>query len=293
MNRKILIIGKNSFIGKGYIEYSRYSSIEEVDIKSLGIEGINFEGVDTVLHLAAIVHQSGRISKQEYIRINSDLPVEVAIRARKAGVKQFVFISTTKVYGDEQLMNMVCSEQTECKPNDSYGLSKLMAEERLIALDTPNFTVSVIRTPLVYGKGVKANMLSLMKLVSYIPFLPFKGVKAHRSITFIGNLAAYIDRVIEIRAKGIFLAQDEKPVSVEELVNLIASGLKRKVVIFPPGKFLIYLTKKFFPAIYSRLYGSSEVDNYLTINALGLSIPYSTREGIEVMTNYYRSLNGK
>jgi len=293
MNRKILIIGKNSFIGRGYMEYSRYSKIEDVDIKTVGVEGINFDGVDTVLHLAAIVHQSGRVSKQEYISVNTDLPVEVAIRARKAGVKQFVFISTTKVYGDELLLGTVCNEQTECKPTDSYGLSKLMAEEQLMALTTSNFTVSIIRTPLVYGKGVKANMLSLMKLVRYLPFLPFKGINVNRSITFIGNLAAYIDRVIEIRAKGIFLAQDERPVSVEELVQLVAAGLKRRVLLFPPGKLLIYLIQKLTPGIYLRLYGSSVIDNSETINALGLKIPFKTIEGIEVMTNYYKDFNGK
>lgn len=293
MGKKILIIGKNSFIGRGYRKYSRYGNIEEVDIKSINLDAIDFDGVDTVIHLAAIVHQSRNLSLDKYLLINTELPVQVAIKAKEAGVRQFVFISTTKVYGESTLSKEVSNEVTPCSPTDAYGLSKLKAEEQLLALSASSFTVSIVRTPLVYGEGVKANMLSLMKLVNKVPILPFKGINAKRSITFIGNLTAYIDRIIEIRAMGIFLAQDKEPVSVEELVLLIAAGLKRKIFLFNPGKLALYLIKTVAPTIYARLFGSSVIDNSATLSKLGLTLPYTTKDGIEIMATYYRSLHGK
>ena len=293
MEKKILIIGKNSFVGRGYRKYSRYDNIYEVDIKSTSLDAIDFNGVDTVIHLAAIVHQSRRIGLEEYIRINTELPVQVAKRAKEAGVRQFVFISTTKVYGDNTLSTEVCNELTPCNPTDAYGVSKFKAEEQILALSAPSFTVSIVRTPLVYGEGVKANMLNLMKLVNKVPILPFKGVNAKRSITFIGNLTAYIDRIIEIRAMGIFLAQDKEPIQVEELVHLIAAGLKRRIFFFNPSKLVLYLIKVLAPTIYARLFGSSVIDNSATLSKLSLNLPYTTRDGIEIMATYYRSLHGK
>jgi UDP-glucose 4-epimerase len=293
MEKKILIIGKNRLIGRGYKKYSQYANIEEIDIKNLSLNAINFDGVDTVIHIAAIVHQSRNISLEEYLKVNTELPVRVAQKSKEAGVRQFIFISTTKVYGDNTLSTVICNEHTVCNPNDSYGISKLKAEELLLTLSGSNFIISIVRTPLVYGEGVKANMLSLMKLIDKAPILPFNGVNAKRSITFIGNLTAYIDRIIEIRARGVFLAQDKEPITVKELVLLIAAGLNRKIFLVNPGKLAIYLIKKLAPTIYARLFGSSVIDNSSTISMLDLKLPYTTKDGIEIMVNDYRSLHGK
>lgn len=290
---RILLIGKNSFIGTNYIKYSKFKGIQEVDSINLIPEKYDFSGFDVIIHLAAIVHQTKKIRKDEYLRVNTEFPVKVAKKAKLDGVKQFIFLSSTKVYGDNPPPVGYWVEGSECNPTDAYGLSKFKAEQQLLALAAPGFTVSVVRTPLVYGEGVKANMLNLMKLVKRVPILPFKGVNAKRSITFIGNLTAYIDRIIEIRARGIFLAQDKEPVSVEELVRLIASGLKRKTFLFNPGKLLLRLIKELTPSIYVRLFGSSVIDNSETVKGLGLNLPYTTKDGIEIMAKYYISLHGK
>jgi len=289
---RILLIGKKSFIGKNYINFSKFKDIQDVDSKNLIPENIDFSKFDVIIHLAAIVHQSKQFSNDEYLKVNTEFPVRVAQKAKSDGVKQFIFLSTTKVYGDNLPPKGFWDEGSECNPTDAYGLSKLKAEGQLLALSSPNFIVSVIRTPLVYGEGVKANMLSLMNLVNWVPVLPFKGIDAKRSITFIGNLTAYIDRIIEIRAMGVFLAQDKEPVSVEELVLLIAAGLKRKIFLFNPGKLALYLIKTVAPTIYARLFGSSVIDNSATLSKLALNLPYTTKDGIEIMATYYKSLYG-
>ncbi|HDP74540.1 MAG TPA: NAD-dependent epimerase/dehydratase family protein, partial [Bacteroidales bacterium] len=280
---KILLIGKNSFIGKNFITFSKFNDIQEVDSINLIPEKFNFSKFDVIIHLAAIVHQSKQISIEKYLKVNAEFPVQVAKKAKSNGVKQFIFLSTTKVYGDNPPPVGYWDEGSECNPTDAYGLSKHKAEQELLALSVSTFTVSIVRTPLVYGEGVKANMLSLMKLVNRVPILPFKGINAKRSITFIGNLTAYIDRIIEIRAMGIFLAQDKEPVSVEELVRLIAAGLKRKTFLFNPGKLLLRLVKELAPSIYARLFSSSVIDNSATVKELDLNIPYTTKDGIEIM----------
>jgi nucleoside-diphosphate-sugar epimerase len=264
-----------------------YSEMEEISLITTEPEKINFNGYDVVLHLAAIVHQSHTIPEAEYFRVNRDLCLRVAEEARKAGVKQFVFMSTLKVYGDISPESELRNENSECSPGDSYGKSKYAAEEGLRKLENEEFLVSVIRTPLVYGEGVKANMYSLIKLVDRFPVLPFADVQNKRNFTYVGNLVSYIDRVIERRASGIFIAMDDKAKSTTDLVDLIIKYLKKKVIMFRVPKTVLNISRLFIPELLHRLYGSLEVDNAKTRKELDFTPPYSTEEGIEKMVSYY------
>lgn len=284
---RILIIGKGSFIGSNFIKHSKYFGVKEVDIINQKPENIDFSGFDVVIHLAAIVHQKKSIPKDEYFRVNTLLPIAIAKLAKSKGVKQFIFLSSSKVYGRYDENQLPWNEQTECKPTDFYGESKLKAEQELLILADDTFRISIIRTPMVYGEGVKANMLQLIKLVDLFPILPFKGVQNKRSITYTENLVAYMDRIIEHEKSGLFIAMDAESPSIEFLVVSIQKSLGQKRLIFNPGQFLMKLISIFLPGYYERLYSSSVLDNTETRRILNFTPAVSSSEGIDRTVRYY------
>jgi len=284
---KVLITGAESFVGTNYIKYSQNKEVDEISLIENKPEEIDFSSYDTIIHLAAIVHQSRKIPDSEYYRVNRDIAIDVAKRAKESGVKQFIFLSTVKVYGDFNPESGPWTETSECHPEDPYGKSKYEAEIELEKLEDENFTVSIIRTPLVYGKDVRANMLSIMKLVDKLLILPFGKVQNKRSFTYVKNLVGFIDRIIEKRASGVFLAMDSEPLSTTDLVKLIAKYLDKKRILIRIPKFLTGMSKNFIPNIFERLYGSFEMENSITLNKLDFKPEYSSEEGIKEMVTVY------
>src|SRR4030043_647629 len=188
---RILITGKNSFVGKNFQKLSKFKNVNEVSLIESRPEDIDFENYDVVIHLVAIVHQARSIPSEEYFRINRDLCVKVAKIAKEAHVKQFIFLSTVKVYGQFGPGSEPWNEYSECYPDDSYGKSKYEAEMDLRKLEDDDFVVSIIRTPLVYGEGIRANMLNIIKLVKSSYVLPFKDVRNLRCFTSAENLVGF------------------------------------------------------------------------------------------------------
>jgi len=290
---KILITGANSFVGTNYRKFSQFKDVDEISLIDNRPEDINFSKYDIVLHLAALVHQSKKISEKAYFEVNRDLCLRVAVSAKKAGIRQFIFLSTIKVYGNFIPDHNVRNENSFCYPDDSYSKSKLEAEIGLGKLEDPDFTVSIIRTPLVYGEGVKANMISLIKLIERIPLLPFKNIPNKRNFTYSGNLVGFIDQIIINRASGIYIAMDNNAISTTELVIYLSKYLGKKVILFRlPGLF-IKIGSKFLPTVFERLYGSLEFDNSKTLNELHFSPPFTTDDGISEMVQSYKALTKK
>jgi UDP-glucose 4-epimerase len=285
---RILITGTNSFVGTNIRKYSKYSEIDEISLFDINPEDIDFTGYDVVIHLVAIVHQTIKISEVEYFKINRDLCLEVAKFAKKAGVKQFVFLSTVKVYGKFIKGYSFWNEKSQCFPDDAYGKSKYAAEIALKELNDSNFTVSIVRTPLVYGEGVKANMLSILKLIKKSQFLPFKNVNNRRSFTSAENLVAFIDRIIEKRASGIFIAMDKDAISTSELVMMISDTLGKKVRLFKMPELFVKIGIILLPKFFDRLYGSFEMDNTETLRILEFTPPLSSKEGIKKMVHSFK-----
>jgi UDP-glucose 4-epimerase len=286
----ILITGANSFIGANFMKYSQFRKVREISLKEINPEDIDFNGVDVVLHLAAIVHQSKKIEEKEYFRVNSDLSVRVAERAKKAGVKHFIFLSTIKVYGNTVPESGLRNESSKCYPDDAYGKSKYAAEVSLMAMEDASFIVSIIRTPLVYGEGVRANMASLIRLVDSFPLLPFAKTGNRRNFTFTENLVGFIDRIIEMNVPGIFIAMDKTVLSTNELVVCISKHLGKRVYLFKLPRFLYSIFRLIIPEILERLYGSLELDNSLTTTILNYEAPFSTDEGIKRTVRYYLNI---
>jgi UDP-glucose 4-epimerase len=227
----------------------------------------------------------GGASSKEYERVNVTQTLALAKKAKESGVKHFVFMSTVKVYGEET--DGVYTENSICNPEDEYGKSKLKAELELQKLEDENFKLSIIRTPIVYGYGVKANIKNLVGLVNKVPILPFGKIENKRSLVYIGNLCHMVDVVIEQQKSGIFLASDNKSLSTTRLITLIAKSSKKKVYLIKVP-FFENLLKMIKPSFHKRLYGSLEVDNTITKEKLNLKNPYSVEEGISLMLKDFR-----
>ena len=284
---KVLITGANSFVGTNFRKFSQYTDIEEVSLFDTRPEDIEFSKYDVVLHLAAIVHQSKKIAEAEYFRVNRDLCLRVAEQAKKRGIRQFVFLSTLKVYGEYVNGSELRNEDSECFPDDAYGKSKYSAEIGLKKLEDKHFTVSIIRTPLVYGEGVKANMINLIRLIEILPLLPFGSVNNKRNFTFTENLVGYIDKIIERKSSGIFIAMDEYALSTTELVVYLSKYLGEKVRLFRLPLIFIHIGTFLIPSYFERLYGSLEFDNSKTKKELNFKPPFSSEEGLRRMIYYY------
>jgi nucleoside-diphosphate-sugar epimerase len=278
---KILITGSSGFVGSYFInKYKEKYEIKTFSFLKDNINNLDCTDIDVVFHLSALVHQMGGASTSEYERININQTLDLAQKAKESGVKHFIFMSTVKVYGEET--NNKYSENTICDPEDEYGKSKLKAEIELKNLETNSFKVSIIRTPIVYGYGVKANIKSLINLVNRISILPFGKIKNKRSMVYIGNLCYLVDEVITQQKAGIFLASDDEPLSTSKLIELIAKNIDKKIYLIKIP-FFESLLKLLKPSFHKRLYGSLEIDNSLTKEKLNLKNPYSVEDGIRLM----------
>jgi len=294
----ILLTGSNGFVGSyfknNYNNKYNINTFSFLNDTSKGISVGHFQDLDllntdTIIHLSALVHQMGGASAEEYEKVNVTQTFEIATKAKESGVKHFIFMSTVKVYGEET--DDKYTENSICNPEDEYGKSKLKAEKLLFELEDGNFKVSIVRTPIVYGYGVKANIKNLINLVNKVPVLPFDKIQNKRSMVYVGNLCHLIDEIISrpvgsalgVQEKaGVFLASDDEPLSTTRLIELIANGLDKKAYLIkiPFFEDLLKLVK---PSFHKRLYESLEVDNSQTKKILNLTNRYSVEDGIKLM----------
>ncbi|MEV9526232.1 NAD-dependent epimerase/dehydratase family protein [Aliarcobacter butzleri] len=279
---KILVTGSSGYLGSSFInQYSDKYNFQKFSLLSQKLENINFNSIDIILHGAALVHQKVEHSYEKYHEVNNEYPVKLAKSAKQNGVKQFVFISTIAVYGEDEDK---LSENTACNPVTNYGKSKLEAEKELLKFSDDSFVVSIIRPPMVYGKNAPGNIDSLIKLVKKLPIIPLGGIENKRSFISIQNLCHMIDEIITQQKAGIFLASDDKPLSTTRLIELIAKNLDKKVCLIkiPFFETLLKIVK---PSFHKRLYGSLEIDNSVTKEKLNQKNPYSVEDGIKLMIN--------
>lgn len=273
MKKTLLITGASGFIGSNFIKkYENEYNIIPVCLIEKSPEELDFTGVDSILHLAALVHQMKGAPEERYFEINTELTRRLAVKAKEAGVKHFVFYSTVKVYGfDGDLNNhdFVLTENSPCNPNDPYGASKYEAEKILRYLENENFKVATIRPPMVYGEGVKGNMLSLIKLIDKLPVIPLGYDKNRRSVISTENLLYMTYLIIQKSADGIYLGTEDNPVSIKEIATSIQKGLGKNRINIELPKFVFKILCKVKPNIMVRLFGTlafKQEDNYTKID---------------------------
>ena len=285
---KVVVTGASGFIGKHFLDINEAKyQCAPFSLRTNGLNSLNLNQVDCILHLAGIAHQKNITAIETYREINTQLPINLANKAKKAGVKHFIFMSSVKVYGDSFSKDILDINSLP-KPTDAYGISKLEAEEELMRLDDDLFTVSIVRTPVVYGPEVKGNMLTLMKFVKQGRTLPLKNIANKRSMVYIGNLISMLNKIIDFKANGIFIAGDDRAISTSELIEYISKGLGVKQSNFKLPGLLRKLIKMLRPGFYNRVFESFEILNKESLDKLKISTQIPTAEGIAIMADWYK-----
>ena len=256
-------------------------------------------GCEAVIHLAAHVHvmrgQSGRMLG-EYRRVNVEGSENLARQAARAGVRRFLFLSSVKVNG-ETSAGRAFVESYPAAPVDAYGVSKAQAEERLITVATETgMEIVIVRAPLVYGPGVKANFLSLLRAVDSGVPLPLSSISNLRSLVYVGNLVHALEAcLVHPAAAGrTFFVSDDDDVSTPQLVREIAVALGRRPLLFPLPSALLrgigLLTGR--SEQIERLTASLQVDVSSIKAALGWQPPYTLQQGLAETASWYRGQSG-
>ncbi len=261
--KKILITGKGSFIGTSFENYlSKWPdefSVETVDMIDPAWREKDFSPYDCVFHVAGIAHSdSGKISPEKaklYYAVNTDLTVETAKKAKEAGVKQFIFMSSAIVYGESAPIgkNKIITKDTPLSPANSYGDSKVRAEKGILPLADETFKVVILRPPMIYGPGSKGNYPILSKLARKLPVFP--KVKNARSMLYIENLMEFIRLMIVNEEEGVFWPQNEAYSNTTELVCEIARAHGKKMILIPGTTPALKLLSR-FTGLVNKAFGS-------------------------------------
>ncbi|KHF38257.1 NAD-dependent epimerase/dehydratase family protein [Halalkalibacter okhensis] len=230
--KQILITGKNSYVGKSLESwlgnYPDGYSIDFISLREDSWKEKDFSAYDVVFHVAGIAHVSSDPKMEDlYYKVNRDLTIETAKKAKAEGVKQFIFMSSIIVYGDSSSGERVIDKNTVPTPSNFYGNSKLQAEEGIKSLDSGKFKVAIIRPPMIYGKGSKGNYPKLAKAAQTLPLFP--DIDNHRSMLHIDNLSEFIKLIIDYEDRGLFFPQNKEYVKTSEMVKLIAEVHGKKI----------------------------------------------------------------
>ena len=264
MTKKILITGKNSYVGNQLAEWlnkePKKYEIVKVSVRDDKWKDIDFSIFDVVVHVAGIAHQDTKANQEGlYYKINTDLTIELATKAKLDGVKQFIFMSSMIIYGASSKIGetKVITRETIPEPINFYGNSKLLAEKGILPLQSVNFKVVVIRPPMIYGKESKGNYPLLAKFSKISPFFP--DIDNQRSMLYIDNLTEFIRLMIENEEKGIYFPQNKEYVKTAEMVQLIAENIGKNFKLVKSFNFLITNLGK-HSTIINKVFGSFVYD---------------------------------
>jgi UDP-glucose 4-epimerase len=244
---------------------------------------------DVVIHCAARVHvmSDGSFNPfTAYHEVNTLGTLNLAQQSADSGVNRFIFISSIKVNGETTVSPQCFLESDSFVPEDPYGLSKYEAEIglRKIAKVT-GMEVVIIRPPLVYGPGVKANFLSLIKLASTRWPLPFGLINNQRSMIYVENLVDFIYRCVEHprAANQTFLVSDGQDLSLRELIILLRKAVGRSANLIPIPAFMFRFAGATLgkTSLVDRLVSSLQVDTSKAQKMLGWKAPFTVEEGVQ------------
>ena len=277
--RKILITGAGSFIGTSFENYiKKHANHDEYEIsvmdtltgKLVGGESEdiwNFDGYDVVFHVAGIAHADvGKVTeegKELYRKVNTELAIETAKKAKAAGVKQFIFMSSAIVYGASSPIGKekIITKDTKPEPENFYGESKLNAETGLLELSAGDFKVVILRPPMIYGPGCKGNYNSLRKFALKLPIFP--KVKNERSMLYIDNLCEFVRLMIDNEESGIFHPANAEASNTSEMVKMIAEAHGKKKALMGGLTWLLKLLSH-FTGLVNKAFGNLTYTEKLT-----------------------------
>ena len=316
---QVLVTGATGFIGEAVVfrllldnKFTPVAAVRAVSrlsglcrVVSLDLDGSTdlpvLDGIAVVIHCAArvhVMHEAAADSLAAFRKINVEGTVRLARHAAASGVKRFVFISSIKVNGERTAPNMPFKASDLPAPVDPYGVSKHEAEIALrqISLET-GMEVVVIRPPLVYGPGVKANFLSMMRWLDRGVPLPLGAIENRRSLVALGNLADLVVTCIESPAAAgqTFLVSDGEDLSTSQLLRrmALALGTVARLLSVPAGMLRVVASIVGKSAVAERLCGSLQVDIQHTCEVLGWHPPISVERALRQAADHYRDKQKK
>lgn len=285
---KILITGKNSYIGNAFEEYMGSTfEIEKCSLRDPDWKNYSWTEFDVVLHVAGIAHSDvSHVSIEEqnrYYEVNRDLTKQAAKKAKEDGVKQFIYLSSAIVYGESGPIGQpkIITKQTEPAPANFYGDSKLQGEKAILPLQSDDFGIAIIRTPMVYGKNAKGNFPKLLKFARISPAFP--KIQNQRSMIYIENLCEFVKKVAERNLNGTFLPQNREIISTSELVKLLAEESGKKVILVTGFQFVFKMLSHITGYI-NKIFGNLEYEQEASDQELGYC-KYSLKESIKRICN--------
>ena len=313
--KKVLVTGATGFIGKALVQAlaeqqfnviagvrcidqsQADTQIELGDLASTTDHTAALQGIDVVIHLAArahIMHDTSSEPLAEFRKVNTAGTLNLAIQAAEAGVKRFIFISTIKVNGELTARDSAFQVELTAPPVDPYALSKYEAEHGLMSLtQSTGMQVVIIRPPLVYGPGVKANFATIINWLARGVPLPLGAIHNERSLIALDNLLSFIMLCITHPKAGneIFLISDREDVSTTQLLQKIARALHKKILLVPVSvsgmRFIAKLLGK--QDMANRLFTSLQIDSSKATDLLGWQPVISMEEQLRKIAATYNT----
>ena len=264
--KSILVAGTGSYLGESFRRYMKQwpDSYRVVCLDTIGQQwkDFDFSAFDTVYQVAGIAHiKETEDNKELYYKVNRDLAIDIAKKAKEAGVRQFIYLSSMSVYG---LDEGIITPETKINPQSHYALSKAQAEEQLRSIENSNFQIAILRPPMVYGKDCRGNYNELEKIALKLPFFP--KIKNERSMIYIDNLCEFVKQIIDQNNCGLFFPQNREYVCTYEMAKLIREANGRKT---RPGyltgviiKICLKRVKKVMKAFGNLTYRDTERMNF-------------------------------
>ena len=260
----ILIIGKNSYIGNHIDEWLVKSghTVTQLDVLANAWMSFDYSAFDAIVHVAGIVHRPDCNDWELYKRVNADMPLEIAQKAKSQGVKQYIYFSTMGVYeiSKELCPSIVFKDTPLVEDGGSmYGKSKLMAEKALHELHDGTFSVAIVRPPSVYGKGCKGGYITgFTKIARLFPIFPRAYEDVKQSFIYIDNLSECVRIIIDNHLASVFCPQDDEIPNANRLFAVICQCLGKK---YRSSKLLGFVLKLFsFVPLVKKAYGGIEYD---------------------------------
>lgn len=286
--KKVLITGKNSYIGQSFKSYVEANYPSEIQVDSISVRGdawreYDFSRYDAVLHVAGIAHVSADPKMEtEYYKVNRDLTIAVAKLTKQSGVRKFVFMSSMIIYGEKRGIDSltIIDRATKPEPIDFYGRSKLEADLGVQKLADDKFNVVSVRTPMVFGPQSKGNFPLLVKVAKVSPIFP--KINNQRSMIYINNLAEFLAKTILNNISGIYFPQNQEPLSTLAIVKIIRTQLHKPLIVISLFNPLLRLLGRRFRVI-DKVFGSKtyQQDSSIPFNYLVVDNAESIRRSVE------------